>query len=328
LDLGISTKLFNERVSLEVNWYDKRTSGILLNVPLPYTTGFASYSRNVGEMQNTGIDVDFRTDIIRATDFNWNVGFNLGYLKNKVLELPNAAVDVDGNPFVQGSGVQRAVVGRSLNEFYLVKHQGVNPQTGDFEWLDKAGKPTTTYSANNRVFAGSAIPTFVGGFNTSIDYKSFDFSALFNFTYGNKVYISGLTFMENLNPAAGFNKSTSVLDYWKESGDVAFAPKLSSTTAPLFNQASTNFLQNGSFLRLRNLQVGYSLPSSVFERQNVIQGARIYFLGQNLWLLKDKNFRGPDPEVSANGANNVVQGESFFALPQARILTCGVNLKF
>jgi TonB-dependent starch-binding outer membrane protein SusC len=328
LDLGISTKLFNERVSLEVNWYDKRTSGILLNVPLPYTTGFASYSRNVGEMQNTGIDVDFRTDIIRATDFNWNVGFNFGYLKNKVLELPNAAVDVDGNPFVQGSGVQRAVVGRSLNEFYLVKHQGVNPQTGDFEWLDKAGNPTTTYSANNRVFAGSAIPTFVGGINTSIDYKSFDISALFNFTYGNKVYISGLTFMENLNPAAGFNKSTSVLDYWKESGDEAFAPKLSSTTAPLFNQASTNFLQNGSFLRLRNLQVGYSLPSSVFERQNVIQGARIYFLGQNLWLLKDKNFRGPDPEVSANGANNVVQGESFFALPQARILTCGVNLKF
>lgn len=328
LDLGISTKLFNERVSLDVSWYDKRTSGILLNVPLPYTTGFASYSRNVGEMQNTGVDVDFKTDIIQNSNLNWNVGINFGYLKNKVLELPNAAVDADGNPFVQGSAVQRAVVGRSLNEFYLVKHNGVNPQTGDFEWLDKSGNPTTTYSANNRVFAGSAIPSLVGGFSTSLDYKGFDLSALFNFTYGNKVYISGLTFMENLNPAAGFNKSTSVLDYWKESGDVAFAPKLSSTTAPLFNQASTNFLQNGSFLRLRNLTLGYNVPTSVFNGQNVIQGARFYVLGQNLWLLKDKNFRGPDPEVSANGASNLIQGESFFALPQARILTCGVNLKF
>jgi hypothetical protein len=134
--------------------------------------------------------------------------------------------------------------------------------------------------------------------------------------------------MENLNPAAGFNKSVSVLDYWKESGDVAFAPRLNSATAPLFNQVSTNFLMNGSFLRLRNVQLGYTIPSSAFGGQNVIQGARIYVLGQNLWLLKDKNFRGPDPEVSANGASNLIQGESFFALPQAKIFTVGANLNF
>ncbi|HMP30518.1 MAG TPA: TonB-dependent receptor, partial [Saprospiraceae bacterium] len=119
-----------------------------------------------------------------------------------------------------------------------------------------------------------------------------------------------------------------VLNYWKESGDQAFAPKLSSTTAPLFNQASTNFLMNGSFLRLRNVQLGYTLPTSILGGQNVISGARFYVLGQNLWLLKDKNFRGPDPEVSANGASNLIQGESFFALPQARIITVGANLNF
>jgi TonB-dependent starch-binding outer membrane protein SusC len=328
LDLGISTQLFNNRISLDLNWYDKRTSGLLLNVPLPFTTGFASYSRNVGTMQNTGVDIDLKATIVKTSDLNWNLGFNIGFLKNKVLELPDASIDVDGNPFVQGSASQRAVVGRSLNEFYMVRHNGVNPQTGDFEWLDKNGNPTTTYSANDRVFVGSAIPKYVGGISTSLDYKSFDFSALFNFTYGNKVFINGLTFMENLNPAAGFNKSVSVLDYWKESGDVAFAPRLNSATAPLFNQVSTNFLMNGSFLRLRNVQLGYTIPASAFGGQNVIQGARIYVLGQNLWMLKDKNFRGPDPEVSANGASNLIQGESFFALPQAKIFTVGANLNF
>ncbi|HMP30519.1 MAG TPA: TonB-dependent receptor, partial [Saprospiraceae bacterium] len=210
LDLGISTQLFKNRISLDVNWYDKITSGLLLNVPLPFTSGFASYSRNVGKMQNTGIDVDLKTTIIRNDNLNWNIGLNFGYLKNKVLELPDAAVDADGNPFVQGSANQRAVVGRSLNEFYMVRHKGVNPQTGDFEWLDKDGNPTTTYSANNRVFVGSAIPKLVGGISTSLDYKNFDISALFNFTYGNKVLIDGLRFMENLNAAAGFNKSTTV----------------------------------------------------------------------------------------------------------------------
>ena len=140
--------------------------------------------------------------------------------------------------------------------------------------------------------------------------------------------IDGLRFSENLNSSAGFNKSTNVLNYWKESGDNAFAPKLSSTTAPLFNQSSTNFLMNGSFLRLRNIQLGYNLPTSILGKQNILQSARLFVLGQNLFLVKDKNFRGPDPEVSANGANNVVQGESFFALPQAKVITFGINVQF
>ena len=222
---------------------------------------------------------------------------------------------------------QRAVEGRSLNEFYLVRANGVNPETGNFEWLDKNGNPTTTYSANNRVFVGSAIPKWVGGFNTNLSYKNIDLSALFSYSYGNKVLIDGLRFTDNIN-SPGFNKSTDLLNYWQKPGDVAFVPNLASPTAGLFNQSSTLQLQNGSFLRLRNVNIGYSLPMSVFGTQNVIRSIRVYALGQNLFLVKDKNFRGPDPEVSANGPNNVVQGESFFALPQARTFTFGLNVGF
>jgi TonB-dependent starch-binding outer membrane protein SusC len=328
LDFGIASKFFDSRLIFNVNWYDKKTTGALLNVPQPWTTGFTSVSRNIGEVQNTGIDLDISGDVITTKDFNLSLNFNGGYLKNKVIDLPNAAVDPDGNKFITGSANQRAVAGRTLNEFFMVRGNGVNPQTGDYEWLDKTGKPVTTYSTNDRVFVGSAIPKYVGGFGANIGYKGIELSGLFNFTYGNKVLIDGLRFTENMSSTAGFNKTLNVLNYWKESGDVVAFPKLSSSTAPLYNQASTNFLQNGSFLRLRNLQVGYSLPESIIRGQKAISSARIYFQGQNLWLMKDKNFRGPDPEVSANGANNLVQGESFFALPQAKIMTVGANITF
>lgn len=328
LDLGFSTTFYKNMFTLSVNYFDKITSGILLNVPFPYTTGFASASRNIGKMQNSGVEFDLNVNIINKGDFSWNFGINSAYLKNKVLELPEASIDPDGNRFVAGSGAQRAVVGRTLNDFFLVQGLGVNPATGNFEWASKDGTPTTTYSANNRVFVGSAIPKWTGGFNTNVSYKGIDFSAQFSYTYGNKVLIDGLRFTENMNPAAGFNKSTTLLDYWKQAGDVAFAPSLASTTAPLFNQLSTLQLQNGSFLRLRNASLGYTLPATLVEKTKAFRSIRVYTLGQNLWLLKDKNFRGPDPEVSANGPNNQILGESFFALPQARTYTFGLNLGF
>ena len=327
LDLGINTTFYKNIFNLSVNYFNKVTSGVLLDVPFPFTTGFASAAQNVGRMQNRGVDIDFSANLINKRDFKWSIGINSAYLKNTVLELPNASVDADGNRFVQGSAAQRAVEGRSLNEFYLVRANGVNPETGNFEWLDKNGNPTTTYSANNRVFVGSAIPKWVGGFNTNLSYKNIDLSALFSYSYGNKVLIDGLRFTDNIN-SPGFNKSTDLLNYWQKPGDVAFVPNLASPTAGLFNQSSTLQLQNGSFLRLRNVNIGYSVPMSVFGTQNVIRSIRVYALGQNLFLVKDKNFRGPDPEVSANGPNNVVQGESFFALPQARTFTFGLNVGF
>ena len=325
LDLGLSTRFLDNKISLDFNWYNKTTDGLLLNVPFPFTTGFASASQNVGSMRNRGIDINIDATVMRRKNFSWSVGLNAGYLQNEVLSLPEDNVDPDGNVFLDGSASQRAVVGRTLNEFYLVRANGVNPSTGDFEWLDKEGNPTTTYSAANRVFVGSAIPKYVGGFNTNFEFFNFDLGLLFNFSQGNKVMIDGLRFTDNIGTES-FNKSTDLLDYWTQEGDQAFAPALGSPTAALFNQRSTLQLQNGSFLRLRNLTLGYTIPSTLVSKQNILQGARVFLTGQNLWLLKASDFRGPDPEVSANGANNLVQGESFFALPQARIITFGLSV--
>ncbi len=117
------------------------------------------------------------------------------------------------------------------------------------------------------------------------------------------------------------------MNYWKKAGDQAFAPKISSSTAPIFNQASTLQLQNGSYARLKTLSLGYRLPRTVTEKIKFISNARVYVLGQNLFIIQDKDFRGPDAEVSANGGS-LIQGQSFFALPQARTFTFGLNIGF
>lgn len=324
-DIGISASMFQSRVNLNLNVYNKRTQNNLIGVPLPFTTGFPSVNQNIGEIENKGVDVELNTVNFRSRDFEWNTSINFGYLDNKVLSLPSNK-DEAGRDFLAISGAQRAIVGHSRNTFYMIRYQGVNPTTGDAEWLDINGKPTTNPVAADRVIVGSAIPKFTGGFTNSLRYKAFDLSAFFNFSYGNKVLISGLTFTENLG-SPSFNKTTNVLNYWKQAGDNAFAPRLSSSTAPIFNQSSTLQLQDGSYARLKTLSFGYRLPSTVTGRLKFISSARFYVLGQNLFIIQDKDFRGPDAEVSANGGS-LVQGESFFALPQAKSFTFGLNIGF
>lgn len=324
-DVGLSTTLFNV-FDIEANYYIKRTNRLLAAVPYPYTTGYTSATINVGEMDNTGIDLLLTSRNINKPNFNWSTSLNIGFVKNEVKSLP-VNKDPEGRDFLVGSAAQRAIVGESLNTFYMVRYKGINPATGDAEWLTKDGAATTTYSPNNRVVVGSAIPDFTGGFTNNLSYKGIDLNVFFNFAYGNKVLIDGLRFTENVN-TGGFNKSTDLLNYWKKAGDNAFAPRLSSPTAANFQQLSTLQLQDGSYLRLKTASLGYTIPSSLISKSKILTNARIYVLGQNLITVKNKDFRGPDPEVSANGGSNLILGESFFALPQARTLTFGINLGF
>ena len=324
-DIGISTFLFKRRLGLDVNYYIKNTTGLLLNVPLPWTTGFSNRSENVGEMENRGWDIQLNATIIQKKDFRWTANLNVGFLKNEVLKLPENK-DEDGRDFLAGSTAQRAIVGYTQNSFYLIRYKGVNPETGDAEWLKKNGEPTTTPLAADRVIVGSAIPDFTGGFSTTFGWKGIELMAFFNYSYGNKVLIDGLRFTENMGGT--FNKSTDLLNYWKQPGDNAFAPRLDSPTAGAgqFSRLSTNQLLDGSYLRLKTLMLSYSLPRNVLESTKVLNSARFYVMAQNIWTMMDKDFRGPDPEVSANGANTQVMGESFFALPQPKMVTFGVNI--
>jgi len=325
-DIGFESRFLNNRIGLDASFYVKTTNDLLLDFQLPQTSGFTNIARNAGSMTNTGIDLDINAGIVRTKDFNWNTTFNFAWLKNEVQELPEAALDADGNQFIEGSASQRAIVGQSVNTFYLIRYNGINSATGDAEWLDVNGDITNSPTAADRVIAGNGIPKFTGGLTNTFTYKGFDLNVFFNYVFGNSVYIGDLRFTEN--PNSGFNKSVDLLDYWREAGDESFAPNPASSTAGFFAQRSTLQLFDGSHIRLKNLSLGYTFRGKNFGVKT-LDNFRVYVQGNNVWTwIADDNWRGQDIEVSANGGNNQVQGESFFATPQARSVRVGLNVTF
>ena len=326
LDLGISIAILNNRVSLDVNYYNKKTSDLLLDIPLPLLNGFASITRNAGEMENRGVDINLNTVNVQTKKFEWKTNFNIGFLENEVLSLPDATKDLDGRQFVGGT-LQRAIVGHSINAFFMVPYKGINPDNGNAEWIARDGSIINTVNPNERQIVGDAIPDFTGGFSNTFNYNGFDFNVFFNFTYGNSIYLGDLTFTEN--PIGGFNYARRVADYWTESNRDAAFPAATSATRNVFSQASTLHLLDGSFIRLRNISLGYTLKGSQLKTK-AFQNVRLYVMGQNLWTLRAEGWegRGQDPEIADAGNANLRQGQSFFTPPQAKMITGGLNITF
>ena len=326
LDLGISIAILNNRVSLDVNYYQKKTSDLLLDIPLPLLNGFASITRNAGEMENRGVDINLNTVNVKTKKFEWKTNFNIGFLKNEVLSLPEATKDLEGRQFVGGT-LQRAIVGHSINTFFMVPYKGINPDNGNAEWIARDGSIINTVSPNERQIVGDAIPDFTGGFSNTFNYNGFDFNVFFNFTYGNSIYLGDLTFTEN--PIGGFNYARRVADYWTESNRDAAFPAATSATRNVFSQSSTLHLLDGSFIRLRNISLGYTLKGSQLKTK-AFQNVRLYVMGQNLWTLRAEGWegRGQDPEIADAGNANLRQGQSFFTPPQAKMITGGLNITF
>lgn len=322
-DVGFTAGLFRNRLNVDFDYYIKKTTSLLLGVPIPYTTGFATFNQNIGEMENKGVDLVIGGDIIRKSAFRWNSSLNLGFLKNTVTSLPEDNKDPDGNNFVTGTSSQRAIQGYSLNTFYLIRYNGINPETGETEWLTKDGEVTNTPTANDRVIVGSAIPNVTGGWSNSFSFKGFELNFLFNFVSGNMIMRDDRRFTEN--GAGTFNFSTKLLNYWQKPGDVADFPALASPTARTFAQRSTLQLEDGSFIRLRTATLGYSFPQAILEKTKAFSKARIYVQGQNLLTFAKSTL---EPEVNGGGASNLNMGESFFTPPQARTITAGLNLSF
>lgn len=324
-DVGIATAWFNNRLNVNVNFWNKNTTDLLLDFNLPEVLGISNITQNAGEMRNTGVDFDLRATVAQRGDFEWRLNFNAAYLDNEILVLPGAPLDDEGRPFLQGTASQRAIVGEDANTFYLVRYNGVDEE-GNATWLDKEGNPTTTYTTANRVIAGSAIPDWTGGITNIFRYKDLDFSFLFNFVYGNDVYLGDLRFTENT--AAPFNISTRLLDFWTPQNTDGVVPSPDSPTFLNYGQRSTNQLMNGSFLRLRNITLGYTLRGDALNT-DAFGSIRAYVLGQNLLTFTADDFRGQDPEVNDGGAgNNLRFGESFFTPPQAQTVTIGINASF
>ncbi len=328
LDLGLKSTFLRGRINFNASYFRRNTTDLLLNQRVPPQTGFVNISRNIGELQNTGWEFEVNTIPIQTNNFEWRFGFNLTTIDNEIIRLnDDAETDAQGRRIID-SGAQRAIEGEPLNNFFLIRYKGVNSETGDAEWLDINGNTTTRPGSADRVVTGSPLPDFSGGITTSFRYKNFDLSVLANYSYGNDILIDGLRFLDGNDAIGGTsNIRRQNLNIWRQPGDNAFLPSPNSITFNPFNQRSDLQQLDGSYLRLKNVTLGYNVPARMLERMGLFQGLRFYATATNLFTIKDDELQGIDPEVT-DDIDPRFQGESFLTPPQAQSFLIGARLTF
>ena len=302
---------FWNRLNLDIEFYNKLTTDMLMSVPVSYADKGEGFRwDNIGAMVNRGVEIQLNADIIRTRNFTWNISANISYNKNKITELYNGL-----NEYELSSTSTKLVVGHSVGEFYVNRYAGVNPANGDALWLTKSGDITTEFSEGDKVMIGkSYIAPWQGGFGTSLEWKGLSLSAQFSWVADRWMFNNDRFFEESNGLYSAYNQSRRLLyDRWREPGDVTDIPRYGVTP-----QMDSRFLENASFLRLKNLMLGYSLPTSVLRKSKFFTAARIYIQAQN--LLTFTPFTGLDPESSSN----VYQAQ----YPMSRQYSLGIDLTF
>ena len=318
-NIGLDLSFLKGRVNFTIDAYNKNTSGLLLAVPLPTSSGFASSLQNVGNVENKGIELALNTVNIDKTNFKWSTDFNISFNRNEVTNLPGGAIQLGFNGYA-------AVIkkGYPIGTFYGWNLLRVNPATGNYDVEDVDGNgniplPSTTL---DNVVLGSAQPKFTGGFTNSVSYKNFDASVFLHFVYGNMIFNQAEYSYGRLH--TWFNSSTLARNRWRKPGDIATLHRAAWGDPTRNGSVSNRVLQDGSFLRVKNIAMGYNIKNAALKKAG-IQNLRIYAAGQNIFTFTD--YRGYDPEVNANG-NDTTLGFDMSSYPQARSFSLGLNATF
>ncbi|GAB3749025.1 SusC/RagA family TonB-linked outer membrane protein [Spirosoma pomorum] len=312
-NVGLNIGLINNRIGLELNAYHKYTYDLLLQVPLAQSTGFASIYQNNGAVSNRGLEFAVNSLNINRGGLQWNTSFNIATNISRIEQL---SIPVDAS-----YSVERMQQGQPFHAYYVYKQLYVDPQTGNavYEDINKDGQIT----ADDRQFYGSALPTLFGGLNNTLSYKCFDLSIFFNFQTGNKVFNSNRFFHESggtRDERRAINKNQ--LTRWQKPGDITDVPRVTTIGTNYNLSPISRFVEDGSFLRLNSLVIGYTIPKVILSKIG-IASARVYYSGSNLWLLS--RYQGPDPEVNVT-ANPTTQGYDLGTPPQPRTAQFGLNV--
>jgi TonB-linked SusC/RagA family outer membrane protein len=314
-NVGIDVSMFKNRISFTAEWYTRNSESLLLSVPVSRTSGFNTITKNIGTMKNQGIELSLNVVPVQARDIKWEVDFNFANNKNTVVSLP------DGNDIVNGLLLTR--VGQPINSFFVREYAGVDPANGDPLWYadNTHGATTNVYpGVAARVVAGIAQPKYFGSIVNSITYKNFTLSAQFYYNFGNMVYDNWGSYYLGSGFGAVYNKVVRQLDRWQKPGDITDIPKYIYNGNKNFQNSSTFYLQKGDFIRLREIQLSYTLPKTLLAKWG-INSANFYVRGTNLWTwVKDKNLSF-DPEQGTNSTSNL----NVF-IPKT--VTAGLNIGF
>lgn len=327
-DVGVEYGFFQNRISGGVDLYWKNTSGMLLALPIPPTSGFTSSQRNVGAMKTNGWDVYVNTKNLTGA-LKWETSFNISGFKNEITDMSGSEI------LATGRTLNAAIVGQPLGVFYGVEYAGVDPATGNALYRLADGSTTTSWTTANQrqnlKVLGNPNPDFYGGITNEFKFKGIDFSFQFYGTYGNDIHLSSGTFQSSGFTNFGLdNQTVDQLNYWTPANTNTNIP------APVLGRnngarTSSRYISDGSYLRLRNLTLGYTLPKSLVEKLK-LEKVRVYFTSQN--LLTFTNYKGNDPETnyytpSATTTNaNLANGVDYYSAPQIRSFMFGINVGF
>ena len=335
--VGIDANFFNNRLRFVFDYYNKYTSNILYQVPVSGLTGITSRWQNVGEMRNSGIEITIGGDIIRTKDWLWSLDLNMGYNKNKLEKLygddPNMMIIGGGgnDTTIAGAAEKVLKVGYSTDRYYLREWAGVDPKNGAPLWYknDGSGETTSNYSEAKQVMTEATSPKLFGGFNTSLTWKNIDLNASFGFSLGGKIYNYSRQEYDSDGAYTDRNQMKLIDGWsrWEKEGDIATHPAASYGNKSNSNKASTRYLEDGDYLKLRSLSIGYNLDLSKYYIQNM----RIYFTAENVFTLT--GFSGIDPEVPAyydetTGTYKSIGTAGANLYPSTRKFMFGINLTF
>lgn len=348
INVGLDVSLLNNKMFFTAEYYNRETDGLLLRVPIPESIGFSSSPlANVGSMRNYGFELALGYNYT-SDKFNWRLSGAFDITRNEVLSLAtaNATIDAGANSDFGGFSITRTQEGQPIQSFFGWQVAGIfqsqaeidalndkapggfyqNDKTapGDIKFLDLNGDGQV--NADDRDFLGSYIPKFSYGLNWDGNYKNFDFTLFIQGVYGNKIYNGTKVIGQGMLRL--FNATTDVLNAWTPQNTNTDVPRAISGDPNQNSRTSDRFLEDGSYLRVKNLSIGYTIPADKIGSltNNFISKIRIYAASQN--LLTFTKYTGYDPEVASRFGALLTQGIDYVQFPQARTFTLGLNLGF
>ena len=322
-NVGLDFTLF-DRVNISMDYYNHQTTDMVFQMPLSYATGFSSIYRNIGKLENKGFELSINAMLIKNKNLTWTASFNGSTNSNKVKKLST------DNPIEET--FQITEVGYPIYQFKMKEYAGVDPETGDAQWYqyanddpntpeDERAIKTTNYNAAEKRYLGDANPDFFGSFSTSLNAYGFDFSIQFNYSMGAKIFGNNLRYDENIGGSFYEGYTQYVYDNrWQKPGDITDVPRMTTETA-YENSASSRFLMDGDYLKIRSLTLGYTLPKSLLK-STFLNKVRIFMEAENLYTFTASNYRGFDPAgIDPNGSQ-------WWNYPQARSFVFGLSVGF
>lgn len=333
-DAGLDMGFLDKRIEVVLDYYYKRTTDMLFSSDLPGYTGYSKQDQNIADMQNQGIELRVTSMNFERPDFMWLTTLNMSRNTNKILKL-----DFSGNQLdYANTTFKYYAVGEPIAQFYLHEWGGVNPLNGNPQWILADGTvtevpPASNYDTSNENMkvCGSGLPTFYGGLTNSLMYKGFELNFTFTFAAGSKMMNSTRANLLTYTTSDAYNLSREILDMWQLSGQETDIPKLKNASV-IGNRdyttsvTTTRFLEKSSYLRLKSLELAYSLPSDLLKRTRVFNMIRVFVAGTNLWTVTP--YSGIDPEVSAFGSSVTAAGYDNMTMPQSRSFQFGIRLGF